>query len=176
MKHTEQLHHDDKNLCEAIRRNMTDAPQLPAGFSQRLQQQLQPAVNIRRRWYRMAAAIAALVVMGGLAWAIIPQLNFPREASEQTETQATPQTGLEDTSMIYFSNTPLDSMLSVVGAHYGRAVCFDNASLRQLRFTIRWNCSEPLSTFLDHVNEFEGLQLVDERDTIFVNAEKEVQP
>jgi hypothetical protein len=48
--------------------------------------------------------------------------------------------------------------------------------LRQLRFTIGWDCSQPLSTFLNDVNEFEGLQLIDERDTIFVNAEKEVHP
>ena len=75
-----------------------------------------------------------------------------------------------------FSNTPLDSLLSVVSAHYGRAVCYQDETLRQLRFTISWNSVQPLATFLDNVNEFEGLQVVEERDTIFVNAEKEVRP
>lgn len=176
MKLTEQLRHDDKNLREAVRRNQADAPLLPARFSLRLQQQLQPAITSRRRWHRMVAAIAALVVVGGLVWAIIPQLTSPREATEHTEAQASPQQDLEGASMVYFSNTPLDSLLSVVGAHYGRAVCFYDESLRRFRFTIRWNCSQPLSAFLDNVNEFEGLRLIDERDTIFVNAEKEVQP
>ena len=70
--------------------------------------------------------------------------------------------------MIYFSNTPLDSLLSVVGAHYGRAVYFHDETLRRLRFTITWDSVQTLSTFLDNVNEFEGLQLKDERDTIYV--------
>jgi len=176
MKQTEQLRHDDKNLREAVRRDMADAPQLPADFSLRLQQQLQPDIISRRRWYRMIAAIAALMVVGGLVWAIIPQLTSPREATEHTEAQASPQQDLEVASMVYFSNTSLDSLLSVVGAHYGRAVCFHDESLRQFRFTIRWNCSQPLSTFLGNVNEFDGLQLIDRRDTIFVDAEKEVLP
>lgn len=167
MKQTEQLRHDDKNLREAVRRNMAEAPLLPSEFSVHLQQRLQPAVTSRRRWHRMAAAIAALAVAGGLVWAIIPLLTSPR-GIEQTEAQASPQRGPEGASMIYFSNTPLDSMLSVVGDHYGRAVCFHDGTLRRLRFTMTWDSVQTLSSFIDNVNEFEGLLLKDERDTIYV--------
>ena len=177
MKQTEQLRHDDKNLREAVRRNVADTPQLPADFSLRLQQQLQADITPRRRWYRMAAAIAALVVMGELVWAVIPLLTAPREAVEQTETQVSAQRSVEEAPMVYFSNTPLDSVLSVVGTHYGRAVCFRDDALQRLRFTIAWNSVQPLGVFLDNVNEFEGLRLTDERDTIFVEPTgKEDEP
>jgi len=176
MKQTEQLRHDDKNLREAVRRNVADTPQLPADFSLRLQQQLQPAISPRRRWYRMAAAIAALMVMGGLVWAVIPLLTATKGAVEQTETQST-QGSIEEAPMVYFSNTPLDSVLSVVGTHYGRAVCFRDDALQRLRFTIAWDSVKPLGVFLDNVNEFEGLRLTDERDTIFVEPTgKEDEP
>jgi hypothetical protein len=79
--------------------------------------------------------------------------------------------------MIQFSNTPLDSVLSVVGTHYGRAVCFHDDALQRLRFTIAWDSVQPLGVFLDNVNEFEGLRLTDERDTIFVEPTgKEEEP
>ena len=174
MKQTEQLRHDDKNLREAVRRDMADTPQLPADFSLRLQQQLQPDISPRRRWYRMAAAIAALVVVGGLMWAISPLFTHHKETVEQTQTHIFPR---KDAAMIQFSNTPLDSVLSVVGTHYGRAVCFLDDALQRLRFTIAWNSVQPLGVFLDNVNEFEGLRLTDERDTIFVEPTgKEDEP
>lgn len=174
MKQTEQLRHDDKNLREAVRRDMADAPQLPADFSLRLQQQLQSDITPRRRWYRMAAAIAALVVVGGLMWAISPLFTLHKETVEQTQTHVFHQ---EVAAMIQFSNTPLDSVLSVVGTHYGRAVCFRDDALQRLRFTIAWDSVQPLGVFLDNVNEFEGLRLTDERDTIFVEPTgKEEEP
>ena len=174
MKQTEQLRHDDKNLREAVRRDMADAPQLPADFSLRLQQQLQSDITPCRRWYRLAAAVAALVVVGGLMWAISSLFTLPKETVEQTQTHVFHQ---EDAAMIQFSNTPLDSVLSVVGTHYGRAVCFRDDALQRLRFTIAWDSVQPLGVFLDNVNEFEGLRLTDERDTIFVEPTgKEEEP
>jgi ferric-dicitrate binding protein FerR (iron transport regulator) len=177
MKQTEQLRHDDKNLREAVRRDMADAPQLPADFSLRLQQQLQSDITPRRRWYRAASAIAALVVVGGLMWAINSLFTLPKQTVEQTQTHVFPQEGLEGAAMIQFSNTPLDSVLSVVCTHYGRAVCFRDDALQRLRFTIAWDSVQPLGVFLDNVNEFEGLRLTDERDTIFVEPTgKEEEP
>lgn len=133
-----------------------------------------------RKWLRVAAMFIGVLLISGIAIAAIHIIQSrseqPKESVVDTTSQlSTHNPQFEETS-VRFSNTTLDSLLSVVSRHYHHAVCFRNDTLRQLRFTIGWDCSQPLSTFLNDVNEFEGLQLIDERDTIFVNAEKEVHP
>ena len=131
------------------------------------------------KWLRVAAMFVGFLLVSGIAIAAIYMIQSRSVEPTRTEAEAnsslfTPHSSLQEP--VRFSNTPLDSVLTVVSAHYGRAVCFRNDTLRQLRFTIGWDSVQPLSSFLNDVNEFEGLQLIDERDTIFVNVEKEVQP
>ena len=131
------------------------------------------------KWLRVAAMFIGVLLISGIAiaaWIASPSPSKGGAVESPVSCIQTlpPLEGLG--GGVRFSNTPLDSVLSVVSTHYHHAVCFRNDTLRQLRFTIAWDSSQPLSTFLNDVNEFEGLQLVDERDTIFVNAEKEVQP
>lgn len=131
------------------------------------------------KWLRVAAIFIGVLLLSGIAIAAIHIIQIRSEQPSETIVTAKSQTSNlrpQISEIVRFSNTPLDSVLSVVSTHYKRAVCFRNDTLRQLRFTIGWDRSQPLSTFLNDVNEFEGLQLVDDRDTIFVNAEKEVQP
>lgn len=137
-------------------------------------------VSANRRWLRVAAMFIGVLVISGIAFAAIYMIQSRSGQPARTDAEANSQHSTlspqpEETT-VRFSNTPLDSVLSVVSTHYGRNVCFRDEALRGLRFTIAWDSVQPLSTFLNDVNEFEGLQLVDERDTIFVNAEKEVQP
>ena len=138
-------------------------------------------VSSNRRWLRVAAMFIGILLVSGIAIAAVLWIASPSpskggdvELPVSCAQTPPPPEGLGEA--VHFSNTPLDSVLSVVSAHYGRAVCFRNDTLRQLRFTMGWDSVQPLSSFLNDVNEFEGLQLIDERDTIFVNAEKEVQP
>ena len=131
------------------------------------------------KWLRVAAMFVGILLISGITIAAIHIIQSPSEQPSETIVTAKTQTSnlrSQISEIVRFSNTPLDSVLSVVSAHYGRAVCFRNDTLRQLRFTIGWDSVQPLSSFLNDVNEFEGLQLIDERDTIFVNVEKEVQP
>ena len=133
------------------------------------------------KWLRVAAMFIGVLLISGIAiaamlWIASPPPSKGGDAESPVSCTQTPPPSEGLGEAVHFSNTPLDSVLSVVSAHYGHAVCFRNDTLRQLRFTIGWDSVQPLSTFLNDVNEFEGLQLVDERDTIFVNAEKEVQP
>jgi hypothetical protein len=138
-------------------------------------------VSTNRGWLRVAAMFIGILLVSGIAIAAVLWIASPSpskggnvELPVSCAQTSPPPKGLGEA--VHFSNTPLDSVLSVVSAHYGRAVCFRNDALRQLRFTIGWDSMQPLSSFLNDVNEFEGLQLIDERDTIFVNVEKEVQP
>lgn len=133
-----------------------------------------------RKWLRVAAMFIGVLLISGIAIAAIHIIQSrseqPKESVVDTTSQLSTHNPQFEENSVRFSNTTLDSLLSVVSRHYHHAVYFRNDTLRQLRFTIGWDCSQPLSTFLNDVNEFEGLQLIDERDTIFVNAEKEVHP
>lgn len=137
-------------------------------------------VSANRRWLRVAAMFIGILLISGIAVAAIYMIQSrskqPTENNVEASSQHSTLSPQPEETTVRFSNTPLDSVLSVVGTHYGHTVCFRDEALRGLRFTIAWDSVQPLSTFLNDVNEFEGLQLVDERDTIFVNAEKEVRP
>ena len=133
------------------------------------------------KWLRVAAMFIGVLLISGIAiaamlWIASPNPSKGGDAESPVSCTQTPPPSEGLGEAVHFSNTPLDSVLSVVSHHYHHSVCFQNDTLRQLRFTIAWDSIQPLATFLESVNEFEGLQLVDERDTIFVNAEKEVQP
>ena len=146
---------------------------------QRFEQKCMPRQQ-RFDWMKIAAMFIGILLITSIAIAAIHIIQSrsgkPMESFADTTSQLSTHNPQLEETYFRFSNTPLDSVLSVVSAHYGHAVCFRNDTLRQLRFTIGWDNSQPLSTFLNDVNEFEGLQLVDARDTIFVNAEKEVHP
>ena len=137
-------------------------------------------VSTNRKWFRVAAMFIGVLLISGIAIAAIHIIQSrseqPKESVADTTSQLSTHNPQFEENSVRFSNTTLDSLLSVVSHHYHHSVCFQNDTLRQLRFTIAWDSIQPLATFLESVNEFEGLQLVDERDTIFVNAEKEVQP
>ena len=137
-------------------------------------------VSANHRWLRVAAMFIGVLLISGIAVAAIYMIQSrskqPTENNVEASSQHSTLSPQPEETTVRFSNTPLDSVLSVVSTHYGRTVCFRDEALRGLRFTIAWDSVQPLSTFLNDVNEFEGLQLVDERDTIFVNAEKEVRP
>ena len=72
-----------------------------------------------------------------------------------------------------FDNVSLDSLLNTVAQHYGHAVVFTNDSLRQLRITTVWNDQEPLATFLESMNELDGLHFLVKGDTIYVEPKHE---
>ncbi len=131
------------------------------------------------KWLRVAAMFVGFLLVSGIAIAAIYMIQSRSVEPTRTEAEAnsslfTPHSSLQEP--VRFSNASLDSVLSVVSHHYHHSVCFQNDTLRQLRFTIAWDSIQPLATFLENVNEFEGLKLIDARDTIFVNVEKEVQP
>lgn len=132
------------------------------------------------RWpFRIAAIFLVAAFLGGLAWALSPILKtFPygwfnpkgeEPRYSEVTTPLSPGGGWEGD----FSDVRLDSILSVVSAHYGKAVCFLDTAAQGLRLSTMWNSEDSLSVFIATLNEFDGLVLKDERDTIFVESETE---
>ena len=120
---------------------------------------------------KIAAIFLAVVFFGGLAFAAYHFLSSKTEKQsvEVTAPSITGRAGGES-SPIRFSNLPLDSILRVVAAHYSYEVCFRDTTLQALRLSTVWDREDSLSVFLETLNEFDGLQLTDERDTIFVET------
>ena len=122
---------------------------------------------------KIAAVLLTAVFLGGLAWAFVPRFITPKaNAPQSTETTAPRLDGeREGVLPVSFNDMRLDSILSVVATHYHHAVCFRDSSLRALHFYTTWDDSQPIDSFLTTLDEFEGLRLSRERDTIFVESE-----
>lgn len=126
---------------------------------------------------RVAAVALVAFLLGGLAWAAV-RLAVPRQepCAVSLDTVApNPADGEEAPadSAILFANARLDSLLAIVARHYGRTLCIQSEDVAGLRVLTRWYVSRPLSAFVESMNEFEGLHLADQGDTLFVSCEKE---
>ncbi|MBQ7442747.1 MAG: DUF4974 domain-containing protein [Bacteroidaceae bacterium] len=121
---------------------------------------------------KAAAIILAAAFLGGLAWAISPFLTSHKGESQSPEVSCNPLppgVGQERaSSLIRFSDVRLDSILTIVSAHYGKAVCFRDSATRQLRLSTMWDSEDSLAVLIATLNEFDGLRLTDEGDTVFV--------
>ena len=121
--------------------------------------------------HRIAAIFLAAAFLGGLAWAFVPLLrpHHSAESPQPTKVSAPTPTGRAGgESAILFANVRLDSMLTVVAAHYGKAVFFGDEELKALRIHTKWNQEDSLASFIENLNELDELSLTEQRDTIFV--------
>ncbi|MBQ8050293.1 MAG: zf-HC2 domain-containing protein [Bacteroidaceae bacterium] len=131
-------------------------------------------VRLVRRWMRIAAMFVSIALLGGVAWAVVGY----RLKSSQTQTPQSAQVttplplseGQGGGSSIQFDNVRLDSLLSVVAGHYGKAVQFRDDEAREMRLIMTWNPADSLADFVSRLNRFEGLTLTLREDTLVVEA------
>lgn len=128
--------------------------------------------NVFLTFRKIAAIFLAVVFLSGLAWAILPhflssKINTPQSV-QVTAPSLTERAGGE--SSIRFDDVRLDSILSVVSAHYGKAVSFRCEEAKGLKFIMAWNPDSSLTSFIDGLNMFDGLLLTLQEDTIFVET------
>lgn len=133
------------------------------------------------RRFRIAAVFLGAVLLCGLAWAIMPRFISSNTDSPQSA-QATPPLPLREgqggESPIRFDDMRLDSILTLVSAHYGKAVSYRDEEPRTMKFITTWNPDDPLMAFIDHLNMFDYIHLTLQNDTIFVestNGEEDAQ-
>ena len=121
--------------------------------------------------FRIAAVFLGAVLLCGLAWAIIPHIISSHPDSPQSAQVSTPlpRSGGEESS-VRFDDVRLDSILTIVSAHYGKAVSFRDEEAKSMKFIMTWDPDMPLSDFIDGLNLFDGLSLTLQRDTIFVET------
>ena len=123
--------------------------------------------------FRMAAVFLGAVLLCGLAWAIIPHIISSHTDSPQPAQVSTPlphSEGQGAGSSVRFDDVRLDSILTVVSAHYGKTVNFRDEEAKGMKFIMTWDPDMPLSDFIDGLNLFDGLSLTLQRDTIFIET------
>ena len=150
--------------CKKVyQREKQHTPTLPSRHGQIAQ---------RRGWiYRIAAVFLGAVLLCGLAWAIIPHIISSHTDSPQSAQVTTPLTHREGQgggTFLRFDDVRLDSILTVVSAHYGKAVSFRDEEPRSMKLITTWDPDESLEAFIDHLNMFDYIQLTLKNDTIFV--------
>lgn len=153
---------DNKRAIASSSQEATDALLSPKG---------------KRPWLRrIAAIVAGAFLVGGLAWAAVRYMAPPRGPRPLCcDTIAT--YGDKEDSVLLFADARLDSLLGIVALHYGRTLCIHSEEVTKMRVLAKWYADKPLSVFIESMNEFEGLCLTDERDTLFVSSkEEEGQP
>ena len=123
--------------------------------------------------FRIAAVFLGAVLLCGLAWAIIPHIISSHTDSPLSAQATAPlphSEGQGGGTSVRFDDVRLDSILTVVSAHYGKAVSFRDEEPCSMKFIMTWHPDGPLSDFIDGLNLFDGLSLTLQRDTIFVET------
>ena len=155
--------------CKKVyQREKLHTPTLPSRHGQSAQ---------RQGWiYRIAAVFLGAVLLCGLAWAIIPHVISSHTDSPQSAQVTAPLSHREEQgggSSLRFDDVRLDSILTVVSAHYGKAFSFRDEEAKGMKFIMTWDPDTPLSDFIDGLNLFDGLCLTLQHDTIFVEIKED---
>jgi len=178
------LDDDMQEQLATAKRAMTDIPEpdVDAEWQHFEQEHFAPEKN--RRWLKVAAMIAGVLMLSAFTYAAIRAVSHHAvdKAKEPTETVAPapqpestvgPRLGVADTATvavepIVFDNQPLDQMLENIATHYGLQVEFRNEDVRALRFYFVWQPDEDLDATLERLNLFESVNISKEGNTIVV--------
>jgi len=138
----------------------------------------------QRQWMRMAAMIAAILLVSGVVIASVYQIRN-RQSTQQISSQpvAEAQTHARDTvftqkptemrdsvgrESVVFDNVTLEKMLQDIATFHHKNVVFQQDKARQLRFYFIWQKERPLSDVIQSLNHFESLQIALENEQIIV--------
>ena len=168
----------------SAKRAMTDIPEPDVDAEWQRFEQEHFAPTLHRRWLKVAAMIAGVLMLSAFTYAAIRAVSHHAvdKTKEPTETVAPapqqestvgPRLGVADTATvvsepIVFDNQPLDQMMEQIAPHYGLQVEFRNEDARALRFYFVWQPDEDLDAVLERLNLFESVNISKEGNTIVV--------
>lgn len=128
-------------------------------------------------WKRIAAVLAGIMLLSGIAWATaytVKHIAEEKSAKQAEAATARPDesttvgeaivpvandTATVDMEPVTFDNIPLDEMLDEIAAYYGMTVEFKNPQARNLRFHFVWNKSEGIEKVLEDLSHFESVEI-----------------
>ena len=162
-------------MVEAKRSSRWTQPQQSINVDaawQRFEQKHYPQQRPLHHWMRIAASFIGILFISGIAFAVIQYVRNHSGESQvlQAEDASTEQANQESVAPIRFDDVRLDSILSVVSSHYGKAVSFRSEEAKGMKFIMAWNPDSSLTSFIDGLNMFDCLLLTIQQDTIFVET------
>lgn len=160
--------YEDHALREALCRisKQLSQVQMSDDFEQRVMNSMRR--NKTRLKVKVAAMLVGVLMVSGMtlaAWQLSNR-NGQKTPSEDVQTEKTLQPVEVEGSIVRFDNVLLDSVLTIVAQHYQKQVSYRHEAIRYLHLHIEWNQAAPLSDFLTLINNFEGISLREEQDTI----------
>ena len=166
---TSQRPYDDPALREALKEDYSEGTMLSDDFEQQVMKKI-VANKQKKSYYRVAATFIGILMLSGLAFAAyqITTLHTPHSTLLETTVpipdQQKPVEAVGD--VVVFDHMQLDSVLTIVAQHYQKQVEYQNDHVRNLHLHIEWNQAASLEDFITLINNFEGISLREENDTI----------
>ena len=177
---------DDEMLerLATAKRALTDIPEpdVDAEWQRFEQEHFAPAHN--RRWLKVAAVIAGVLMLSAFTYAAIqavrahqPEIQQPMtEQAEKTDapvatSSSTEAEGIDSVSTgqpVTFDNVALETIVGDIAARHQMQVEFRNEDARTLRFYFVWQPDEDLDAALERLNLFESVNISKEGNTIVV--------
>ena len=177
---------DDEMLerLATAKRAMTDIPEpdVDAEWQRFEQEHLAPAHN--RRWLKVAAMIAGVLMLSAFTYAAIhavrahqPEVQQPlTEQVEKTDAPVATSSSTEAERIdsvstgqpVTFDNVALETIVGDIAARHQMQVEFRNEDARALRFYFVWQPDEDLDAALERLNLFESVNISKEGNTIVV--------
>ena len=177
---------DDEMLerLATAKRAMTDIPEpdVDAEWQRFEQEHFAPAHN--RRWLKVAAVIAGVLMLSAFTYAAIqavrahqPEIQQPMtEQVEKTDapvatsspTEAKDIDSVSTGQPVTFDNVALETIVGDIAARHQMQVEFRNEDARALRFYFVWQPDEDLDAALERLNLFESVNISKEGNTIVV--------
>ena len=166
------------------KRALTDIPEpdVDAEWQRFEQEHFAPAHN--RRWLKVAAMIAGVLMLSAFTYAAIhavrahqPEVQQPMtEQVEKTDapvatSSSTEAEGIDSVSTgqpVTFDNVALETIVGDIAARHQMQVEFRNEDARALRFYFVWQPDEDLDAVLERLNLFESVNISKEGNTIVV--------
>ena len=169
----------------AAKRAMTDipVPDVDAEWQRFEQEHLNAPVQ-NRRWLKVAAMIAGVVMLSAFTYAAVQAVRYnavdkDEETAEAVVTTSQPESavgsrfGVADSVVtvkepVVFDNQTLGQMLEGIASRYGMRAEFRNEEARDLRFYFELHPGEELSSVVERLNMFERVSVSIEGNTIVV--------
>lgn len=140
-----------------------------------------------KRWQRVAAIAAAVVVVSGFAYAAVSTHFFgiaskpakPAKVEQSAKLRRAPkkiqkEEALKAAEPKLFDNVVLSDILAELSDYYGVDVEYKDEDVKGLRLYFEWNPDEPLTGIISTLNNFESFSIKLEGKKIIVSKAKQL--